>query len=100
MKEADIQQWVKRKLEAAFPGKIYIFKVPQGPYGSRRGIPDLVAGVKGLFVAVEVKTETGKLTKLQEHEIKKINDVDSLAFTIYGRDQDAIDTIIRVINSV
>ena len=40
-------------------------------YGTA-GIPDVIACVNGRFVAFEVKTPTGKLTRLQEITIEKI----------------------------
>ena len=38
------------------------------------GIPDIIACVGGYFVAFEVKRPGGKLTKLQEVTIRRIND--------------------------
>lgn len=35
------------------------------------GRPDIFASYRELFLALEVKTETGQLTKLQLHELNK-----------------------------
>lgn len=99
MREADVQKWVRDSIEKAFEGYVYAFKVPQGQYTSRRGIPDLVFSIHGRFVAVEVKTETGSLTKLQQFEIDKICKAYGRAFVIYGKDESALKEIIEVIKN-
>jgi Holliday junction resolvase len=43
-----------------------------GMYGTA-GVPDIIVCYNGKFVAFEVKTETGKLTMLQESTLRKIN---------------------------
>lgn len=50
-------------------------------YGTA-GIPDIIACIGGRFVAFEVKTETGKLSKLQEITIDKIRKAGGLAFHV------------------
>jgi hypothetical protein len=52
--------------------RCFFFKEHGGRYGTS-GIPDIICCYKGLFLAFEVKTETGKLTKLQDVTIEKIN---------------------------
>lgn len=96
-KEAAVQTWVRDKLKDEFKSNIYIFKCPQGPYTSRRGISDLIMCICGLFVAIEVKTEEGKLTALQELEITKVREAHGLAFVIYGKDITLLNTIVGMI---
>ena len=50
-------------------------------YGTA-GIPDIIACINGRFVAFEVKTETGKATKLQEITIQRIKEAKGKAFTV------------------
>lgn len=95
MKEADVQRWIQDKLKKHFENCIYIFKVPQGQYTSRRGIPDLCIAINGRAYYIEVKMPNGKLTKLQQHEIQKINASGATALTIYGKDQLVLDAFIR-----
>ena len=52
-----------------------------GMYGTA-GIPDIIACINGRFVAFEVKTETGKVTKLQEITIQRIKEAKGKAFTV------------------
>lgn len=96
-KEAEVQRWVRENIEKAFEGYVYAFKVPQGQYTSRRGIPDLVFSIHGRFVAIEVKSVGGSLTKLQQFEIDKICKAYGRAFTIYGKDAGALKEIIEAI---
>lgn len=51
--------------------RCFAWKEHGGMYGTA-GIPDIIACVDGRFYAFEVKTETGKPTKLQEATIRKI----------------------------
>lgn len=100
VKESVVQDWVKLQLTKKYGKDLYLFKVPQGPYASKRGVPDLVMSIKGLFVAIEVKTEHGKLTALQDHEIKKIREAGGLAFVIHGKSIPSIEGIFGEIERV
>ncbi len=50
-------------------------------YGTS-GIPDIIACIRGRFVAFEVKTDTGKLTKLQELALGKIQAAGGIAYMV------------------
>ena len=49
----------------------FFFKMHGGQFGAA-GIPDIIVCYKGRFIALEVKTEKGKLTVLQAVTIRKI----------------------------
>ena len=68
MTERDIVAAILRLLKKT-PG-CFAWKEHGGMYGTA-GIPDIIACIGGRFVAFEVKTPTGKLTKLQEITIQK-----------------------------
>jgi VRR-NUC domain len=97
MKESEVQAWVQSTLRKEFGESIYLFKVPQGQYTSRRGLPDLMACVNGKFMAIEVKTEIGSLTELQKFEIEKIRLSGGLSFVIYGKDEINMKRIIKIL---
>ena len=59
----------------------FSWKEHGGMYGTA-GIPDIICCYCGRFVAFEVKTETGKLTKLQESTIRKIKEAKGQAFKV------------------
>lgn len=59
----------------------FAWKEHGGMYGTA-GIPDVIACIHGRFVAFEVKTPTGKITKLQEITIQKIQNAKGQAFKV------------------
>jgi hypothetical protein len=67
--ESRLQQRIRKALEREFGG--WWVKIWAGPF-SISGIPDIIGCIKGLFIALEVKTATGKLSPIQ---IKTINDI-------------------------
>ena len=59
----------------------FAFKEHGGAYGTA-GIPDIICCYKGKFVAFEVKTPRGKLSKLQEIIIQKIKNANGIAYKV------------------
>lgn len=59
----------------------FAWKEHGGMYGTA-GIPDIIACIGGRFVAFEVKTASGKLTKLQGIMIQRINDAKGKAYKV------------------
>jgi len=60
-----IQGDIMRYLKTVRPSG-YFFKVPAGPW-SMAGIADIVGCYKGKFVAIEVKSKAGKMSRVQTH---------------------------------
>ena len=79
MKESDIVAAILRLLKKT--PECFAWKEHGGIYGTA-GVPDIIACINGRFVAFEVKTETGKLTKLQEITIQKIRNAKGQAFKV------------------
>ncbi len=76
-----------KEIEARFPsiqrGRDRVSK--RRIWKGLRFVPDgleIDACINGRFVAFEVKTETGKLTKLQEITLQKIRDANGQAFKV------------------
>ena len=69
MAEKDIVQSILRYLKAV--PDCFAWKTHGGMYGTA-GIPDIIACVRGRFIAFEVKTATGKATSLQKATLQKI----------------------------
>jgi len=59
----------------------FAFKEHGGRYGTA-GIPDIICCFNGRFIAFEVKTDKGKLTKLQEITIHRIKEANGEAFKV------------------
>ncbi len=69
MAERDVVAKIKQYLKTV--PDCFFWKEHGGMYGTA-GIPDIIACIDGHFFGFEVKTETGKPTKLQEATIRKI----------------------------
>lgn len=70
MSEKDIVYAIMRYLKTV--PSCFAWKEHGGMYGTA-GLPDIICCVNGRFIAFEVKTAVGKVTKLQEIAIRKIN---------------------------
>ena len=64
----------------------------------RKGVPDIIGCYKGRFVAFEVKAEDGKVTEIQEEQIKRIRAANGYAFivTSLGGTKTAIQCIQQI----
>ena len=79
MKEKTITNQILKYLKAQ--PYCFVFKEHGGIYGTA-GIPDIICCYRGKFVAFEVKTLTGKLSKLQEITINRINEAGGMAINV------------------
>jgi len=84
MKEIDIVNQIKRYLKKV--PDCFFWKEHGGIYGTA-GIPDIICCIGGRFVAFEVKTEKGKVTKLQEATIRKINKCGGVATVVRSKEE-------------
>ena len=87
--QAKIIKWLKEAHPDAF-----VWKAQAGPY-CRQGIPDICAIIDGHFFGFEVKRpELGRLSKIQEQTIKKINAAGGTAAVVSfpAQVQEVIDT--------
>jgi len=76
----------------------YVRKIQQGMY-SHAGIPDILACINSKFVAIEVKTATGKPTMLQKRELNFIREAGGVALICYGEAdiRRVVDDALRVL---
>ncbi|WP_040197198.1 VRR-NUC domain-containing protein [Candidatus Soleaferrea massiliensis] len=79
MTEKDITNAIMRYLKTV--PLCFCWKEHGGMYGTA-GLPDIICCVGGRFVVFEVKTPSGKLTKLQETTIRKIKAAKGEAFKV------------------
>jgi len=96
--EGAVKNWIKKEILSKYPNS-YIYVTHVGQYG-KRGVPDLVMCIKGLFVTVEVKTLNGKVTELQALECRRIEKAGGIAIVIYGRNQDQLEQLYEMIEAV
>lgn len=79
MKERAITNQILKYLKAQ--PECFAFKEHGGIYGTS-GVPDIICCYKGKFMAFEVKTPKGKMSKLQEITINKIKKAQGIAFKV------------------
>ena len=79
LKEKTITNQILKYLKSE--PECFAFKEHGGLYGVS-GLPDIICCYKGKFMAFEVKTPQGKLSKLQEIAIKRINESGGMAFKV------------------
>ena len=84
MVEKDITNAILKYLKTV--PDCFCWKEHGGMYGTA-GLPDIICCIKGRFVAFEVKTEKGKLTKLQEITIQRIQRAKGEAYKVTSRDE-------------
>lgn len=95
--EAMIQVWVREQLQKTYGDKCVYIKYPAGQY-STRGVSDLIFCIHGLYVAIEVKTDTGKVTKLQRKFLEAVNIAGGISFVVYGKSVSMMENIKIAIN--
>ena len=49
---------------------------------SKSGTPDILLSVHGMFVAIELKTDKGRLSPLQEYNLQKIVDTGGISIVM------------------
>jgi hypothetical protein len=84
MKESDIVKAIMKYLKTV--PHCFAWKEHGGMYGTA-GIPDIIACIDGDFFGFEVKTESGKPTKLQEATIRKILAAGGTALVVRSVDE-------------
>ena len=77
--EKDITDTIMRYLKTV--PHCFCWKEHGGMYGTA-GLPDIICCINGRFVAFEVKTPSGKLTKLQEITIQRIQTAKGKAYKV------------------
>jgi len=76
MKESTIKRNIVKWLRQELPNSKWLVSPP----GSQSGQPDIIGCYGMLCVAIEVKNEKGKLTKLQKYELETWRKAGAKAF--------------------
>ena len=56
---------------------------------ARSGVPDILMCLAGRFVAIELKTEDGVISKLQEYNLKRIEETGGVSIVLTPSNLDA-----------
>ena len=92
MNEQTIQKKIIKHLESI---GAYVIKIV---VAQRSGIPDLICCYRGKFIALEVKSETGKVSALQTYNIQKIKEQDGHAYVV--RSVEEVKDIIKQLEAI
>ena len=74
--------------------RVFAWKEHGGRFGTA-GLPDIVACVDGMFVGLEVKAPSGKLTLLQQATLERIRAAGGVAEKVTS-----VDEVQTIINSI
>lgn len=91
--ESKVKKAVSKILDAR---EIYYFYPSTHGYG-RSGVPDIIACVNSVFVAIECKAGKGKTTALQDREIRRIRQSGGIALLI---NETNIDELTECLNGI
>jgi hypothetical protein len=75
----------------------WFFKVWGGGF-QRSGIPDLICCINGVFVSIELKGDNGRPTKLQELNIRNINEAGGIGLILYPADFKEFKTLAKEVS--
>jgi Holliday junction resolvase len=90
MKQPVKEKWVKQQVVKLLKEKgVYYFFPVAGGYTSI-GVPDVVACINGLFVAIECKAGKNRPTELQYKNLEKIRDNGGLAMLVNENDIESL----------
>lgn len=92
MKEKQFETKLRKIIENQYSGWTVKFF---GCAFTAAGTPDLLCCIKGYFLAIECKTDTGRLSQLQKVKIKQILSAGGLAVVAAPRDAEYIKSIIE-----
>jgi len=92
MTEKQFENKVKRFLESE--GCWYV-KYWGGAVFTKVGIPDLLICCSGRFVAVELKSDTGRVTELQLVQIDRIREAGGMAYVLRPNKFEEFKILIR-----
>lgn len=84
-----IRQWYKDNL----PGHWRV-SPRGGPFG-KAGCPDDLLCWKGVFIAIEIKSDTGHTTSIQDVQLKTIQQAGGIAAIVRGYDVPRLEAIKR-----
>ena len=90
--EGAVKTWLKKELMKQFP-KMYVYMAPGGPFG-KKGTPDMLCCMEGLFVAIEVKAKPeSELTEMQKYQMKKLRSAGAITAAVKGKDIKRLEQI-------
>ena len=65
---------------------------------TKSGVPDLLACINGMFVAIEVKAQNGKASELQIYNVEQIRKAGGIAIVLYPNQFAEFKRLVDAIN--
>lgn len=94
--EKNFENKIKKHIESVGGWQVKFFANSM----TKKGVPDILACVRGIFVAIEVKATHGKPSDLQIYHCKKIREAGGIAFIVYPSGWDTLKQILDHLNSI
>lgn len=88
--EEQVKNWLKG---LAFTWFIKI----HGTAATGSGIPDILASVGGNFVALEIKSESGRLSEIQKAKLKDLHNSGALAYVVKPSNFESVKADIEIL---
>ena len=89
--EGKVKDFVKKYMIKTFPGA-WVYSPPGSVFG-RAGTPDLLYLWRGVMIAIEVKSDVGKLQDSQKLQLSILSNNGAIAAVIYGKDAAKLEMI-------
>ena len=96
-KEPVKEKWVKQQVVKMLKARgVYYFFPVAGAYTSI-GVPDIIACIRGKFVAIECKAGNNRPTELQHKNIEAIRNNDGHAWVVNENDLETVEKNLDIV---
>lgn len=85
MRESEFQTRLLKKLRK----RGLFYKIWGGGF-QQAGIPDIIGCYKGIFLGIELKTDVGKVSELQQYHLNKIKENGGYGIVIRPKNEDEL----------
>lgn len=96
--EALVKRKVRKVLKQYGGDEAWFCFPVAGPYG-RAGVPDILAVVNGIFLAVETKSGRNKPTELQKQQLRKIRMAGGLSMVVNEQNLPEFERLVQMVAS-
>jgi Holliday junction resolvase len=91
------EKWVKQQVVKMLKARgVYYFFPVAGAYTSI-GVPDIIACIRGKFVAIECKAGNNRPTELQHKNIEAIRNNDGHAWVVNENDLETVEKNLDIV---
>ncbi len=97
MRQPVKEKWVKQQVVKMLKARgVYYFFPVAGAYTSI-GVPDIIACIRGKFVAIECKAGNNRPTELQHKNIEAIRNNDGHAWVVNENDLETVEKNLDIV---